>query len=326
MSLTREEVDQFEREGWVMKRKVFSRGDLEPIRDALTEIVHREALALKEKGMLDEIYEDEPFETRLTRIRYASHDACQVIYKTIMGKAGGGFSGEAMFHFVRHRPLLSCIESLLGPDIIGSAIYRVRPKIPAWAHGEVPWHQDSGYFLPHCDKFLILTCWIPLVDATLENGCLHVLPGMHTRGVIRHFTGGHSGYLEVPGDLLGEVEPIPVEMEAGSVLFLTSVTPHASFENNSDTVRWSVDLRYQNMDPPNNVDEAPETYTRERDPVTMACLPTEADFVIRDTKNPHREVATPEEFHQLREKYEKTHPWYPGRGWSPMSERDQVTD
>ena len=63
MSLTKEEVDQFEREGWVMKRKVFSRGDLEPIRDALTEIVHREALALKEKGMLNEIYEDEPFET-----------------------------------------------------------------------------------------------------------------------------------------------------------------------------------------------------------------------------------------------------------------------
>ena len=321
MSLTREEVEQFEREGWVMKRKVFSRGDLEPIRDALTEIVHREALALKEKGMLDEIYEDEPFETRLTRIRYASHDACQDIYKSIMGKAGGGFSGEAMFHFVRHRPLLSCIESLLGPDIIGSAIYRVRPKIPEWAHGEVPWHQDSGYFLPHCDRFLILTCWIPLVDATLENGCLHVLPGMHTRGVIRHYTGGHSGYLEVPGDLLKEVEPIPVEMEAGSVLFLTSVTPHASFENNSDTVRWSVDLRYQNMDPPNNVDEEPETYTRERNPVTMACLPTEADFVIRDTKNPHREVATPDEFHRLREKYEKTHPWYPGRGWTPMSER-----
>ena len=65
MSLTREEVDQFEREGWVMKRKVLSRGDMEPIQKELTEIVHREALALQEKGMLDEIYEDKPFETRL---------------------------------------------------------------------------------------------------------------------------------------------------------------------------------------------------------------------------------------------------------------------
>ena len=248
MSLTREEVDQFERQGWVMKRKVFSRGDMEPIQEGLTEIVHREALDLKEKGMLDEIYEDEPFETRLAYIRYANPDACRVIYRSVMGKAGGGFSGESMFHVVRHRPLLSCIESLLGPDIIGASIYRVRPKLPEWAHGEVPWHQDSGYFMPHCDKFLILTCWIPLVDATLENGCLYVLPGLHTRGVKRHYTGGHSGYLEVPGDLLGQVKPIPVEMEAGSVLFLTNLTPHASFENNSGVVRWSLDLRYQSME------------------------------------------------------------------------------
>ncbi|MDE0505022.1 MAG: hypothetical protein OXI86_13165, partial [Candidatus Poribacteria bacterium] len=69
MSLTREEVDQFEREGWVMKPKVFSRGDMEPIQNALNEIVHREALVLKEQGTLDEIYEDKPFETRLAHIR-----------------------------------------------------------------------------------------------------------------------------------------------------------------------------------------------------------------------------------------------------------------
>ena len=67
----------------------------------------------------------------------------------------------------------------------------------------------------------------------------------------RHYTGGHSGYLEVPGDLLGQVEPIPVEMEAGSVLFLTNLTPHASFENNSGTSCDGVlDLRYQSMEAP----------------------------------------------------------------------------
>ena len=116
MSLTAAEVNQFEQEGWVMKRKVFSRGDMEPIQDALTEIVHREALALKDEGLLDEIHEDKPFDIRLACIRYDNVEACRVIYRSIMGKAGGGFSGESMFHFIRHRPLLSGIESLLGPD------------------------------------------------------------------------------------------------------------------------------------------------------------------------------------------------------------------
>ena len=87
MSLTREAVNQFEREGWVMKRKVFSRGDMEPIQKGLTEIVHREALALKEQRMLDEIYEDEPFKTRLTRIRYASVEACRGHLSKHQGKS-----------------------------------------------------------------------------------------------------------------------------------------------------------------------------------------------------------------------------------------------
>ena len=323
MSLTKDEAIQFENEGYVVKPGVYSQEDMVPIKDAFTAIIHREALTLKEEGLLDDVYEDEPFQTRLARIRYANPEACQIIYKSIMGKGGGGFNEKEMLHFLRHRPLLSCIESLVGPDIIGSSVYRIRPKLPGWDHGEVPWHQDSGYLLPHCDRHLIVTCWIPLVDANLENGCLYVLPRIHKEGIMRHYTGGHSGYLEVPKDDLPGVKPIPLEMEAGSVLFMTNLTPHASYENNSDVVRWSLDLRYQGMVAPNNVDEEPESYTPERETVTMACHPTEADFVIRDTKNPNREVQTPEKFHGIREKYEKARPYSPGRGWTPLSERGE---
>ena len=113
-----------------MKRKVFSRGDMEPIQKGLTEIVHREALALKEQRMLDEIYEDEPFKTRLTRIRYASVEACRVIYRSIMGigwrrlqRRGNVPLREASTTAFLYR------RAFLGPDIIGSSIYRVRPKI-----------------------------------------------------------------------------------------------------------------------------------------------------------------------------------------------------
>ncbi len=321
MSLTKTEVNQFEDEGYVVRPGVYSQKDMRPMKDALTAIVHKEALALKDAGTLDEIYENQPFQTRLARIRYANPEACQIIYRCIMGKGGGGYSGRAMLPFLRHRPLISCVESLIGPDIIGSSIYRIRPKLPQWSHGEVPWHQDSGYLLPHCDRYLIVTCWIPLVDANLGNGCLYVLPGLHKVGVMRHYTGGHSGYLEVPREVMPSSEPIPIEMEAGSVLFMTNLTPHASFENTTAEVRWSLDLRYQGMDAPNNVNEEPESYTPEREPVTMACAPTEADFVIRDTKAPEREVKTAKRFNEIREKYEQTRPYKPGRGWTPFSER-----
>jgi ectoine hydroxylase-related dioxygenase (phytanoyl-CoA dioxygenase family) len=238
-----------------------------------------------------------------------------------MGKGGGGYNGPAMLQTIRHPALLSCIESLIGPDIVGSSVYRIRPKLPGWDRGEVPWHQDAGYTLAHCDRHLIVTCWVPLVDATLENGCLHVIPTVHSSGILKHFTGGHAGFLEVPQDELPQVDPVPVPMKAGDVLLLTNLTPHASFENRTDQVRWSIDLRYQSADVPNNVDEDPASYTPERDPVTMACYPPEADFVIRDRKDPAREIQSADQFRQVRQRYETTRPNTPGRGWTPLQER-----
>ena len=320
-ALTAAETDQFRRLGYVVKEGVYSAAAMQPIRDSLSEIIDREARVLQARGELDDVFAGEPFETRLAEIRFANPAACEHIYRAIMGRGGGGFHGPPMLAFLRHRPLLSCIEGLIGSDIIGSSVYRIRPKLPRWDHGEVPWHQDSGYLLAHCDVYLIVTCWVPLVDVTVANGCLHVLPGVQRGGILQHYTGGHAGYLEVPAEHLPEVQPVPLEMRAGDVLFMTNLTPHASFANSQRMVRWSLDLRYQGTDAPNNVGEEPESYTPEREPVTMACYPPEADFVIRDDRRPEREVVDPRQFQALREKYDRTRAFSPGRGWTPLAER-----
>ena len=41
-------------------------------------------------------------------------------------------------------------------------------------------------------------------------------------------------------------------MPKGGALLLTNLTPHGSFENNTDSERWSMDLRYQNAAIPTN--------------------------------------------------------------------------
>jgi hypothetical protein len=92
--------------------------------------------------------------------------------------------------------------------------------------------------------------------------------------------------------------------------------------NQSEIVRWSIDLRYQSKDAPNNAEEDPATYTPERDPVTMACYPSEADFVIRDSTHPNREIRTPEAFKALRDRYHEAKPYNPGRGWTRLKDRE----
>ena len=320
MQLTHQEIEQFHQLGYVVKPAVFSQAAMQPIKEAIDEMVDRKARQLHADGKLADICADAPFETRLAEIQTVDTAAAQAIVGYLWGKGGGGYSGPAMLAMLRHEPLLGCITSLIGEDIVGSSVYRIRPKMPLWERGEVPWHQDSGYFLPHCDSHLIVTCWVPLVDATLENGCLWVLPKSHQDGILTHHRGGHGGYLEIIDQNLPPVEPIPVPMTAGSVLFMTNLTPHASFENQTNQVRWSLDLRYQGMSAPNNLDEAPTDVTPERDPVTMACYPPEADFVIRDTLHPEREIRSPGAFNQLRERFNSAKVYSPSRGWKALQE------
>ena len=144
------------------------------------------------------------------------------------------------------------MEGLVGPEIVASSVYRLRPKVPGWPHGVVPWHQDSGYFEPYCDAELVLTVWIPLVDATAERGCLQVIPRAHTGEVVRHRRDASGRYLEIPDDALppGAILTAPVPL--GGALLLTNKTPHRSTDNTTDVIRWSADVRYQHADLPTN--------------------------------------------------------------------------
>ena len=318
LGLSTEQLAHFDQFGYVIKPGVYAAGDLSPLRASLDHLVGDHAERLAADGQIDNTFAGEGFERRLARI-WEHYPAAGEAIEEALGS--GRYHGAPMLAMIRHQPLLACIRDLVGETIIGSAVYRIRPKAPAAPRGAVPWHQDSGYLLAHCDRFLIVTCWIPLVDATVENGCLYVIPGAHRQGVLRHYTEGTNDYLEVAEEELPDREPVPVEMSAGDVLFMTNLTPHASFANRSDVVRWSVDLRYQGNRPPNNVHEEPESYVPEREPITMACYPPEADFVISDPSAPEREVVTGERFEQIRARYDDADVYTPGRGWVSMTTR-----
>ena len=56
----------------------------------------------------------------------------------------GQLSGPAFFNLICHPKLLDIAEQLCGPELIGSSVYRLRPKVPDHKRSPVPWHQDSG--------------------------------------------------------------------------------------------------------------------------------------------------------------------------------------
>jgi ectoine hydroxylase-related dioxygenase (phytanoyl-CoA dioxygenase family) len=159
--------------------------------------------------------------------------------------------GPATFAFLRNRHLLAAVERIIGSEITCNPIQHVRAKPPAAstkardAFFEVPWHQDAAVMWEEADDSEIVTCWIPLVDATPTNGCLEVLPKVWRDGYLPHTAGP-----EIEPNRLPTVPPRPVPVNRGGVVFLHRHTPHRSTPNLSDHVRWSIDLRYQRTGDP----------------------------------------------------------------------------
>lgn len=292
--------EQFDREGYLVVEDVFDDATLQPVIDEITETITRRAEELVAAGELSSTFADADFEHQLAFISRETDKVALSIWN-------GGLSGPAIFDLIRNPSLLDVAEQFCGPEIIASSVYRIRPKIPNYGYGAVPWHQDSGYTEAYCDKELMLTVWLPLVEATEENGCMWVQPGVHKGDVFTHVNRPLLKYLEIPEGFLPDVEPVCVPVRKGGVLLLTNLTPHASFDNRSDIVRWSMDLRYQSASLPTNapITRLPgEAVVSPQTPqVPPACYPPEADFLVRSRLRPDEVVTDPARFHEIRQRH-----------------------
>lgn len=123
-----------------------------------------------------------------------------------------------------------------------SMLFFKPPGLPGQA-----WHQDER-FIPTRDRSLV-GAWIALEDATLENGCLWVLPGSHRMGMI-HPTRAHDNPEEFDrsDEAYGfdEAEALPVEVKAGAVVFFNGYLLHRSFRNRSTGTRMALVNHYMN--------------------------------------------------------------------------------
>ena len=101
------------------------------------------------------------------------------------------------------------------------------------------WHQDSASWRDIFPMDLV-TAWTAIDQSSIENGCLHFIPGTHRWGMLR----GEQLANFVP-DLGHSPWPIvPVELRPGSVSFHHSLTLHMSEANLSNQRRRGYAVHY----------------------------------------------------------------------------------
>ncbi len=298
MPLSPEQIGFFHDQGYLLVEDLIPPADLQPVIEEIDREVDWRARRLVAKGELSQPYDECGFETRLARISSETDKIAVSIWNGIL-------HGPAIFDLISHPRLVDVAEQLCGSaEIVASSVYRLRPKIPNYGYGAVPWHQDSGYFEPYCDNALILTAWLPLVDATNENGCMWVIPGSHRLPVVRHRRSPTGNYLEIEEQDLPPGDRVCCPLRKGGALLITNRTIHGSFLNRTEIVRWSMDLRYQSAALPTNA--AITRLPGEREPsldtgAPAACFPPDRDFLVRSLSRPDEVTRTYEQFRELRE-------------------------
>ena len=124
---------------------------------------------------------------------------------------------------------------LIGPDVRlywDQAVY----KKPG-TESPFPWHQDNGYAFVEPQQYL--TCWVALTDATEDNGCPWVVPGLHRRGTLAH------EYSDIGFVCLRDpADAVAVPVRAGSIVVFSSLTPHSTGPNRTDEVRKAYIVQY----------------------------------------------------------------------------------
>jgi len=143
-----------------------------------------------------------------------------------------------------HPPLVEAVESLIGPgvSVCFSQIFFKAPE----GGGPKPAHQDNYYFGPN-DEDGVVTAWIALDDATLDNGCLYYGQGSQFGPVYPHVApAGEPFNLQLPGDLLARQPMTPAPVRRGGVSFHHGNTIHQSAPNLSQHWRRACALHYVN--------------------------------------------------------------------------------
>ncbi|WP_419420538.1 phytanoyl-CoA dioxygenase family protein [Legionella sp. D16C41] len=164
-----------------------------------------------------------PIEKSLNKIGHALHDLDPIFQE---------YSYDLRLKSMCHQ------LGLQKPSLLQSMYIFKQPNIGA----EVDLHQDSTYL--HAENSEILGFWFALEDATIENGCLQVIPSPTSTPLSKKMIRkGNDIYFENYHRLIWQEKScIPLEVEQGSIILLHGRLPHKSNANHSERSRHAYTL------------------------------------------------------------------------------------
>ncbi len=216
-SLTDEQVEFFRENGYLSIPRLMPLDEVETVRGIYDRLF--EAKAGREVGDQFDLAgtDEEDVEARLPQILGPSRYAPELL--------------EGRYRV----NLAHVVKQLLGPECQVGGDHMIFK--PARIGAETPWHQDQAYWDAEYD-YESLSAWIPLQEATVENGCMWFVPGSHRLDILPHHSIGNDPRihgLEVEGADISAAVACP--LPPGGTTFHHCRTLHYTGPNMSDVPR-----------------------------------------------------------------------------------------
>ncbi len=209
MTLTTSDIEQFHRDGYVFPLDVLDSGEVADIRGQI------EAEEARHGGKL------------LPGQRSKGH----LLFKWLD-------------NLIRDPRVLDPVEQLIGPDILcWNTLFWIKE---ADHKSFVGWHQDTKYWGLSSDK--VVTAWVALSSASIEAGCMKVLPGSHIGDVLEHDENYNKDNMLTRGQELSaepsDEDAVFMPLKPGQMSIHNYRIAHASGPNNAPDRRIGVSMHF----------------------------------------------------------------------------------
>ena len=145
---------------------------------------------------------------------------------------------------IRDPRILDPIEDLIGPDILcwNTLFWIKEPETGSY----VGWHQDSHYW--GLDGGTVVSAWLALSPAGIDEGCMRVMPGSHLAPALPHADLYKEENMLTRGqeisDGVDEAQAVPMPLAPGEMSFHNIATAHASAPNNGRDRRIGLSMHF----------------------------------------------------------------------------------
>jgi ectoine hydroxylase len=237
--MTPGEKAAWQRDGYLVRRAVFSAPEVDELRGAAEEV----AAAVKARATRDGAGPEAEMADG-HRIQFSSRAAIQWEWRQgsqeirliepcdhLHPRLGALFDDPRLAEPMR---------DAVGADELGPFTSKLNLK-RAVEGSEFPFHQDYPYWYVAIgqDAAQVATAIVFLDDATGENGAVRVIPGSHAAGPARRDPGEPTGFLADPTALAVDRE-VTVEVPQGSVIMFGAFLVHRSSPNRTTGHRRAV--------------------------------------------------------------------------------------